>query len=384
MKAKGMYGLFIAAFMTMLLLPLLKIDLNGGAISKQENRVLASRPSLSLALEHPVGFVKGLDTWFMDNVGFREQLISLYKHLDALETEGPYTDGQYKMLIGKEGHRYFAHTNGILIEKFQGKPYLTDEQLTGMTEGLKWIKATLDARNLPFTFMLCVDKETVYPEFYPDSIIKGQGPDQIDIITSAIAATGIDTFNLKARLLSEKANYPVFDITGDAVDILSHYNEIGAFFAYQELMAHIHPSVTVSETLTLDDVNITYREKAGFPNIPNVRVTQPIGYQRTDATFFDGVPQEETRLSAAFVSEDASLPRLLVLCDSYYGIDSFVSQYMTQHFSQAVQLHWRNASKFTTYIERYQPDMIVFEVSERELRDFADTMLKLQANEVAL
>jgi hypothetical protein len=87
------------------------------------------------------------DSWISDNIGFREQMITLYKSINQIEKQGQYTDGQYLMLTGQEGHHYFAGVDGNLIQKFQGKPFLTDEQLFGLANGLNQIKNYLDIIN---------------------------------------------------------------------------------------------------------------------------------------------------------------------------------------------------------------------------------------------
>jgi len=121
----------------MLALPLVFIDLGSNRISVEENRMLANRPSLSMIRKNPEMFIRQFDEWFKDSTGFRENLLAINKTFSEKwkGDVGHYTDGQFVYLIGENGHHYFASHNGILIQKFQGKQFLS--------ENLRWLKTTL-------------------------------------------------------------------------------------------------------------------------------------------------------------------------------------------------------------------------------------------------
>lgn len=379
MKAKIISVIFIFAFTLMLLIPTTFVDFNGGGVSEKENRMLASRPYLSKLGLSPSEFVRKFDDWFSDNVGFREYLIDCYKNTwTKLENNVQYTDGQYVMLIGEQGHHYFAYTDGWMISKFQGKPFVSEEQLQGLVNGLNQAKHYLDERGIPLIVMFCVDKETIYPEFYPKSIKRGPEPIQLDIITDYVTAhTDVDLFTIKDCLFSAKKEFPVFDKVGD-VSILSHYNEIGAFFAYQELMKHINVYMPEIEAFLIEDIIITYADRGLYQNIPDVRLKQDVTYKLLEADFFDDVPLGNPSQGIAFENKDCSLPTILLLRDSYAGGGTFLSRYIPEHFGKTILIHRANMEHLKNYIERFQPDIVLFESAERELSGFANCAASLQ------
>jgi hypothetical protein len=58
----------------------------------------------------------------------------------------------------------------------------------------------------------------------------------------------------------------------------------------------------------------------------------------------------------------------------YTGSSNFLSRYIPEHFSKTVLIHWYNMEYFKEYIDLYRPDVVVLEVAEHLLPDFADTM----------
>jgi len=381
MRTKVIDIAFIVAFAFMLLMPMVFVEPSGGGVSEKENRMLASRPALVDLRKSPSDFIKRFDNWFSDNVWFRECLIDYYHNtLVKLENNVQYTDGQYLMLIGEQGHHYFAHTNGWMISKFQGKPFVSEEQIKGLVDGLNKAKNYLAKRGIPLVVMFCVDKETIYPEYYPKSIKRGPEPIQLDIITDYITNhTNVDLFNIKNCLLSEKGSYSVFNKEGDT-SILSHYSEIGAFFAYQELIKHINAYMPPIEAFSIGDVYITFDNRGVYQNIAYVQLMKDITHKRIGADFFDGVPLDNPSQGVAFKNRDSSLPTILLMRDSYAGNKDFdyLSRYIPEHFGNTIMIHWRNLKYLNEYVEYFQPDIVVFESAERELAGFSNCVAQLQ------
>jgi len=365
-------GIFIALFMAMLALPLISVDLSSDRVSIQENRMLAQRPSLADIKSQPEIFIRRFDDWFKDSTGFREQLIMFYhvmsknKWLNGIHRT-MYTDGQYLYLIGEQGHHYFAHTGGKLISKFQGKQFVTDNQLTNMAAKLEEVKTYLDKQGIPLIVMFCTDKESIHPEFYPKSIKRGPEPIQLDVITGYLQEhTGVDVFNIRQALLAEKDNFLLYNVSsGD----LTHYNEIGAFFAYRELMRHINIYLPEITSYELDDVSINY-DKNG---IPAVSIKTGTIYRKLNPSFFNDVNLRrpfalENEAYEKIVSES---PVILLLRDSY-AAEAYIGKYLANHFGKTIMIHWSNMGHFEEYIDRYKPDIVVFESAERELDGFAN------------
>jgi len=361
-------GCFIVLFMTMLVLPFVFVDLSSDRVSVEENRMLAERPHISDIKSRPGTFVRDFNAWFKDSTGFRKQLISLFQMIDKnkwLNAVVRYTDGQYTYLVGEEGHHYFTYVGGFLIPKFMGKQFLSNEQLAKMADKLETVKTYLDGKGIPLVVMFCTDKESVYPEYYPKSIKRGQEPIQLDIITSYLKEhTSVDVFNIRQALLAEKNNYPLYykiDTKAFTSDF-AHYNHIGAFFAYRELMKHVNTYLPEIIPYELNDIDISYDEKER----PVVSLKTEKTYKNMDTSFFDDVEFKGN----AFENIEHDLPVILFLNDSYAFVQ-FIGKYFAQQFGKAIFIHYANLGYFEEIITYCKPDIVVFESAERELRGFA-------------
>jgi hypothetical protein len=363
-------GGFIVLFMAMLMLPLVFVDLSSDRVSVEENRMLAERPKLADIRNHPDTFVRGFDMWFKDSTGFREKLIKLYQMTDKnkwLNAVIRYTDGQYVYLIGEKGHHYFAG-GGELISKFQGKQFLSDEQLAKTANKLEEVKSYLDSKGIPFAVIFCTDKESIYPEYYPKSIKRGPEPIQLDVITSYLQKhTSVDVFNIRQALLAEKNNYLLYNNVFMGKYDITHYNQIGAFFAYRELMKHINIHFPEIIPYELNDIDISYDENG----IPEVSLKNEKTYIKLDPSLIDDIDITAfTWGEQVYKNTQPDLPVILFFHDSY-AAEHFIGKYFAQHFGKAIFIHYAYLEYFKEIITHYKPDIVVFESAERELGGFA-------------
>jgi hypothetical protein len=210
MKIKIFNTIFAIIFIVMLLIPLFLTDLRNGLVSVEENRMLADRPPLS-SINHPRTFIQNFNGWFNDHIGFREKFISLQRTLNRFQKEGPqYREGNLTYIVGKEGHHFYTGSNYEMISKFQGDPIFTNSQLQQFAQSLTDVRNFLAEKDIPFVVMFCTDKESIYPEYYPEAIRRGPEPNQLDFITSYLKTnTVIDVFNIRQALAEQKKTLSV-------------------------------------------------------------------------------------------------------------------------------------------------------------------------------
>jgi hypothetical protein len=364
----------------MLFVPLILVDLSSDRISVSENRRLANFPNLADIKSHPGFFFSQFDSWFKDSTGFREQLVSLYNVINKNKSFGRqirYTEGQFTFIAGEQGHHYFAgvETNN-LISRFQGKQFISEKKLENMAAKLEEFKTYLDHKDIPLVVMFCADKESIYPEYYPKSIIRGPEPIQLDTITSYLQDhTSVDVFNIRQALLAEKSNYLLYPVSGDQV-ALSHYNGIAAFFAYRELMKHIAAYFSLITPLELTDVYISYDEKG-----EHLVFLKEKKYRNLEPSFFDNVNFIDKDyfgllFNDAYENLEPELPVILLLRTSFSG-EGLAGKFIAQTFGRTIMTHFMNMEYIEEYITLFQPDIVVFESPEYQLVFFADSVARI-------
>ena len=374
MKTKALSVFFAVAFVFILLAPFLFTKFSGWEVSEWEHRVLAWFPSPRRAIDDPKAFIEEFDAWFSDHVGFREKSAGFYRKLMHLTKSVHFQEGSYIVLIGKDGYCY----SGGAISDFgesgnQSGLFLSEGELQSLAQRLLAVKRYLDERGIPLIVVFCARKEDIYPEYYPKSIMRRPEPAQLDVVTEFVKShTYIDMFNTKECLLQAKASYQVFDKDGNQ-SMLTHYNEIGAFFAYQELMKHIQIYMPEIKAFSLEDVEITYADLGIHRNIPDVCLKQDTTFSRLGGDVFDAVPLLVLNSGVAFENNDVSLPTILLMRDSYAGNGStYWCKYLPQHFGRTIMIHHRNTENLDSYVTYFKPDIVVFELSKGQLKGFSD------------
>jgi hypothetical protein len=263
-----------------------------------------------------------------------------------------------------------------MIGKFEGNPVFSSEQLQTFSHKLTSIQDYLNKRGLPLIVMFCTDKETIYPEYYSPAVKRGPEPIQLDFITSYLKnSTSVDVFNIKQSLLEQKDRYPLFP-KGPPGD-LAHYNEIGAFFAYRELMRHINTYYPDVIPYSLDDIDIDCDENG----VARVNLKENPAYTKYDHSFFDNVTtiSSEQWGNEAFESTARNSPTILILRDSYMGQadDTFILKYISRQFGKTIAIHSGNMNNLKQYIDAFNPDIILLEAAERSIPYFFASLNRL-------
>lgn len=353
-------SIFVAIFFLLLLIPLFLTDFQGGSRGRRENRVLAKRPDISLVYRHPKDFIRDVELWISENIGFRDFMLSLYIEINKLILDGYYLDGTGLVLVGEEGHTFHTGGKKELLSVYQGKPWLSDTEMQQLMVKFNELQSFFDRKGIRFIIMLCADKESIYPEYYPKFVVRGSEPSSLDRVNQYIRRNAaLNFFCIKERLLAEKDEYLLYPKTGDIYALL-HYNETAGFFAYQELIKRIAAYFPSLLPLSIGDVSIAYRDDG----LSDVVLRQRKLFKWTKARFFEDAIEYE--------NEDVELPSLLLLRDSYAG---YFTDFLPQHFSRTIMHHWSTIGRIEEYVDSYKPDVVVFEVAEREIPAFADAII---------
>jgi hypothetical protein len=158
---------------------------------------------------------------------------------------------------------------------------------------------------------------------------------------------------------------------------LTHYNEIGAFFAYRELMRHINVYFPEIVPYTPDDINIEHDENG----VASVTLKEEAAYKAFDESFFKGMNLSLLNSNGAFENTAANSLTVLFFRDSYTGdapAGNFFSKYIARHFNKTILIHFENISNLKLCIDRFHPDMVVFESAERQAGWFFNCVNQLQ------
>ena len=364
MKTYKVYNiLIIVIFILAISIPLITLNITPGAISEAENRVLASFPDIK-STEGGLNknFITEFEKWFNDRIGLRDKLVKsntylLYNIFNEITKKDT--------LVGKNEWLYYVTPE--IIKDYQNKDLPTNSELSQWSSSLSKIDDYLKERNIPFVTMLNLDKKTIYPENYPDTIIKNGTVSRTDMFEKYILEnTDIDFFTPKEALKAAKIKETVYSPRYD----IGHWNNYGAFIGYLELMERVKKYFPEIKVLSWEDFDIQQYQRT-FSLYNSISFSEndyqftlkkgPTSY-KTDG-YLNNLNLSHGDLSVTYENTNKSLPKILILGDSY--LYEFLTPHLAESFSELTFIYTDNLNNFQSYIDTFTPDIVVYENVER-------------------
>jgi alginate O-acetyltransferase complex protein AlgJ len=266
-----------------------------------------------------------------------------------------------KIIIGKKGWLYFT-IEGDLISKYRGIVTLSPE------ESGEWIKEMssrvdfLKEKGIACWFIIVPEKSTVYPQFLPEWCTK-VGPSLTDTLVQKLKEQEkIKWIDLRPVLIGASKQSQVY------FKYDTHWNDYGAYLAYQQVMQQIRKDVNVSpleknqirfghgelsgDLATALSLNDHLREDSPVVEILNSRVIH-----KSSVSDY----QKEGWVATASVPSC----RAIILCDSY--VNAFMSKYLEESFSYSFFKHHNGIEFNKDLILQQKPDVVLYFVVERFL-----------------
>jgi len=360
MKKKIGDILFCLVFLSMILIPFLKLDTTETIDSALENRTLTKWPGLH--------FTKEYNEWYghyvEDRVAFREEAIRFY--INA--TYGLFHEFSEDLhAYGQDGHIFPANT--AYVQAYQHLN--TDEALIdNLVTYLDRTSQYASSKGATFVFMAGLDKKSVYEDYFPETIhVKEDEPSIMGL--------------LKEKLEEADVSYviPVDEFKAVAEDELiynkkydcAHWNEKGALFGIQlvdEIVRKEHPELPA---LSAKDFNLKYEKKQiEFISLP-IEEEVPV-YQLKKKRKIKDNPKAVEGLSVIPGTNFQSYYNRKAKCDTTILImhDSFLedkAKFFTYRYKEVYMVPRQNYTNMQEYIDKLNPDVVLFENAERAFVD---------------
>jgi len=366
MKNKNIF--LIIVFGIILLLPVASGYLNiGKNLVFDENRNLAGKPMIGMYERFP----KLFSNYFSDNFGLRNWLIVADRWM-RYELFG--VSPNKAITIGKDNWLFYTPDIN----------YIDSVNAQGFSKGeLEQIKANLvNVQNkfkkmgTKFYFLAAPNKQSIYPEFLPDYMKKVRPESRLDQLSTFLEQDKEIAFiNPKKELMEKKKMEPVY------LKYDTHWNETGAYIAYQKLFQRIN----------LDFKNIKAMEMADFAirqaEMPNKDLAKQMGVEGNFSemgpvwqgkkvaakTVFENCPKIFT-LCPLTIREipNSNLPKLVMFRDSF-GVG--LIPYVAEHFRRSY-FYWGSIPFSTEIVTKEKPAIVIMELTERELWRLKDKVFE--------
>lgn len=356
---------FVTIFLSVVFTPeiVFQLSVKSNTSSILEKRRLADRPIFSF--DSVKTFPRKYEQFYNDNFPFRKYLIQI-NSLFSAKTYG--ISAIPDVLIGKNGWLYYvSKTQGNSLEDYKGMIRVDKRSLELIREKLEKRTIALKQKGIKFVVVVAPDKQTIYPEHLPDNAQrKRRYPTRLDQIIEYLKTnSSVQILDVRNALLEEKktATLPLYKKTD------SHWNYLGGFIAYQEIMKSISITPKAKNDFEWENLNSGRGDLANMLALDEqITEENTIGvknlFQSDFSTYNEkrgyGLKNEIEISCTINKNKDTDGKKLLVFHDSF-GEGMF--KFLCIHFTETVFI---NTNLFSSsIIEKEKPDIVIFEVVER-------------------
>jgi alginate O-acetyltransferase complex protein AlgJ len=356
----------IAVFWIIVTIPLVGFylpNMEGPGSELNEKRALNPFPKFKPTSAYFQNFPKSYEAYFNDHFGFRDILIKLYNYIHVKALGISPVPGA---IIGKDGWLYWTGFN--TVNDYRGKLSYSLGQLIKIKDILESRTKWLKQRGVRYFFVVSPNKWMIYPEFLPfRHNIQMKGTTRFEQLKSFLSAANADVkiVDLKEELLKAKQSSPRLYYKTD-----THWNELGAFIAYKQLMRDISSEFPGIETIDDSRVRFVSQTREGGDLANLMGATYWYSEENTDVLLRDPCAVEQPlifKIADKYSVKNETLARMcpsasknaIVFRDSFF---TFLRTYFAEHFNNSYYIWTRyNQEIVEDLIDKLKPDIIVDE-----------------------
>ncbi len=370
-RNKSIVFLFILAIYIPSICSILKLGVNSDkSIELLEQRQAAKFPTLKLLIIHPPKYLREIEKYYNDHFLLRENLIQFYGRIKVLWL----SESSAKVIVGKKGWLFLKNSgDDNELNYYRAVDPFTPKDLAEWKSAIEKRNNLLASHGIHYLLVIAPNKTTIYPEFLPESINRFRQESRLDQLIKYMKLNShVKILDLRASLRLAKANQLLY-CHGD-----THWNDLGAFIAYQEIMKSLTVWYPNLRSLSMSDFKLQTGYCKGdlismvgligiikdktpelIPRIPRRAQETNDGIDKSDLT--GAYPQVATKL------EILSLPKAVMFHDSF--TDRLVP-FLSEDFKRIVYV--RRDSFDTRVVEREHPNVVIQEIVERKLMRHPD------------
>lgn len=305
------------------------------------------------------------EDWINDHIGFRTLFVNQNGKMRY------YLVGRFSidrpMFFGPEGELNYASFE--YIQDYQHRNLYSEEYLNKAAESLQTLSDYAKEKGTQLYYYQCWDKPSIYPEYFPKTILQYGDKSKTDGIVQAFQEkTDVTVISPKEDLIKGKENYETYSVFGDP----THWTQRGAYLGYLKLMEEINRRNQNSfYVLKEDDYTITTTDQGMYlyGSIHKVDLLERFELKDPKAKLTQDritVGKEDSR--TLFYTNDAADndSRIVLIGDSYFYY--YILDDIAESFHETIFLWGDHLEEYQEIINGYAPDILIIENAEREDR----------------
>ena len=360
---------FIVLFLLMIGIPLLTTNLQKNKVSADENRMLA--PRAKLFKEDGTwneNFTEDFETWINDNIGMRSSMIRNNARMQYYWFRVLANDADW--YLGPNGELNYATAD--MLTDYQHNNLYSDDYLHEIADNMQYLSDYVEAKGAQFYYYQCWDKHSIYPEYFPTTVIQTGEESKTDGIVRALNNySDVNVISPKQELQDGKSIKPTYSVWGDPV----HWTSRGAYIGYLKLMNTINKNSDIQyRVLQESDYNITISDQGAtlFGGIHRVDNIENFEIKKANAVLTNEkltLYSDDERHRFFTNNEADNDTRLLIIGDSYF--DTFIIDDLAESFHETIIIWGDYLFDVQNIIDTYDADIVIVEAAERVDRTYA-------------
>ena len=274
----------------------------------------------------------------------RFQMIKLNTAITERLTGGMYMESN-EVLLGKDGWLFYkVMTDGTPLYDYMGINHFSDNELETILGNMERFSKLSKERGFKLAFLTVPNKEQVYSEYMPDTVVKINDSSRLSELTEYMETVNNDIFiyiDMTDDFDALKNSYPLYYKTD------THWTEVGSFVALQEVLLKLYGE-------KMDVSQVRFDKIDGFEgDLPRISGTQDrfgeANYKLVENEDFANYKQNE---------------KLLVIGDSFGDAMLHTARYFYD------EVKWVRIKDYSNDIlDEYAPDTVIVDCVERYLPD---------------
>ncbi|MBP3238645.1 MAG: hypothetical protein J6M24_06170 [Lachnospiraceae bacterium] len=353
--------IFITIYFLLLLLPAVSMPFFKNA-GNSEKRELAKAPKLFEDGKLNTGFGNDVDAYISDHIGFRNMLVSFENSIKAAVFK---ESGVERVILGDDGWLYYAED----LNDYLNIPTISRRNAANIARTYKMVQEQLEKEGRSFLFTVVPNKSSLYdrlPYYYVP--LKGKG--NIELLSEAFKSEGVRYADLYGAF---KENSEVLYLKTD-----THWTYKGALFGFNVMMEAAGfehedfsgESFTERKDHVGDLAEMLYMDKA-----------EKDVQSYCDREFEFGYTSHEKKPDSLLLTahNDKGRKNTLYFRDSYFDtLHVFAAE------SAKNSVFSRKVPYEISYAAKYDADLTVIEIVERNIINLAERAPKAEAPEAVL
>lgn len=285
-------------------------------------------------------------TAFTKQMVFRKELITFNTELTLTMSGRNYIEST-QVLLGKDDWLFYkTEADGYPLRDYMGTNCYTPEQLAELAANLTAIRDALEQeRGIQFVIMNCPNKEQVYAEYMPETVVRISEESKADQAAAYIHAnTDLTYVYLLDALLEAKEEYKIYYQTD------THWNQVGAFVGMQAVFEQLYGNGAAP-----DSVSFVINQEDFAGDLANIAgLTEE--YAIDENYIFDKSTADpaQQRQETILIIGDSFSDFLRVIAEAYYE-----------------EVYVVRAGEFSMeLLDQYDPDIVIWESVERYMDVF--------------